>query len=159
MKKLYGLLVKFVYRLTWPFTGLILHNSDRVRIYLVSGGKLLLQKTSYSSQHWSLPGGGIERGELPVLAARRELAEETGIELDKIKFQSIGRARVPLSGKSWPVMNITFYLVELSSLPKAITPRPLEIVDLEWFELTKLPVNLSNTVKVAQTMLEGAKSI
>jgi 8-oxo-dGTP pyrophosphatase MutT (NUDIX family) len=159
MTKLYGILVKVVYRLTWPFTGLILHNSNRVRIYLVADGKLLLQKTSYSSQHWSLPGGGIDKNELPVLAAQRELAEEAGIKLDRVQFKSIGQARVPLSGKSWPVMNITFYFVELPKLQHISTPRPLEIIGLKWFELSKLPSNLSHTVRLAQELLENNKSI
>ncbi len=155
MNKLYGLIVKMVYTVTWPFTGLILHNSNRVRVYVMSGDKLLLQKTSYSSQHWSLPGGGIEKNEPAVLAAQRELFEETGLKLDQAQFKEIGQARIPLNGRSWPVMNIKFFLVELPKLTVATTPRPLEIIDLKWFELNNLPTDLSQTVREAQNFLKG----
>lgn len=153
MNKLYGLIVKLIYTLTWPATGLILHNSNRVRVYVRSEGKLLLQKTSYSSQHWSLPGGGIGRNESPATAARRELAEETGLDLDQTQFEELGQARVPLNGRSWPVMNITYYEVKLPKLPKVSAPRPLEIISLDWFDLSKLPDNISQNVREAQKLL------
>jgi 8-oxo-dGTP pyrophosphatase MutT (NUDIX family) len=53
-------------------------------ILLVDGdGSLLVQ---HRDQHavlgpnlWGLPGGGVEAGETPVVAAHRELLEETGL--------------------------------------------------------------------------------
>src|SRR5579863_5618870 len=42
------------------------------------GGSVLLVRSSYRSE-WSMPGGGIHRGETPEAAAHRELAEEVGI--------------------------------------------------------------------------------
>ena len=44
-------------------------------------GRVLLIRHSYGSGNWLLPGGGIARGEAPLAAAVRELAEETGLEL------------------------------------------------------------------------------
>ena len=42
------------------------------------GPDLLLVRTSYRAG-WHLPGGSVRRGETPEEAARRELAEETGL--------------------------------------------------------------------------------
>lgn len=42
------------------------------------GQALLLVRPSYRAK-WTFPGGGIRPGELPEAAARRELAEETGL--------------------------------------------------------------------------------
>jgi len=52
-------------------------------------GKVLLLKRN-SDQHcgdlWSFPGGKIEVGETPKVAAKRELQEETGLEGCDWKF-------------------------------------------------------------------------
>lgn len=45
--------------------------------------KILLIKTTYGYAY-SLPGGGIKRGEEPLIAAKREAFEEVGIVLDTL---------------------------------------------------------------------------
>ena len=50
-------------------------------------GNVLVVKASYK-QHWGLPGGIIDAGETPRMAAVREVQEETGlaIEPDALQF-------------------------------------------------------------------------
>ncbi|MEX0874260.1 MAG: NUDIX domain-containing protein [Actinomycetota bacterium] len=51
---------------------------------IVREGKVLLIRRGKEpyKDHWSLPGGGIERGERVREAVRREVNEETGLEVD-----------------------------------------------------------------------------
>ncbi|HZU64672.1 MAG TPA: NUDIX domain-containing protein [Novosphingobium sp.] len=50
-------------------------------IALNAAGEVLLVRHSYGPQGWMPPGGGVKRGEDPVLAACRELEEEIGCAL------------------------------------------------------------------------------
>ena len=48
-------------------------------------GELLLVKPSYKN-HWSIPGGVVEKDESPKNACLREIEEEIGIKLSSLKF-------------------------------------------------------------------------
>ncbi len=61
--------------------------SFRPSVYgiIVNDGKALLLNTVHTGTY-SLPGGGIEIGESIENALKRELKEETGIEVELIRF-------------------------------------------------------------------------
>ena len=52
------------------------HEGALIAVYL--GSSLLMLRCSYRAE-WSFPGGGVQPGESPLEAARRELQEEIGL--------------------------------------------------------------------------------
>jgi 8-oxo-dGTP pyrophosphatase MutT (NUDIX family) len=53
-----------------------------VKCVLTSGDDVLLVRHTYGHRSWSLPGGGVKRGEVPIDAARREMHEELGHRIE-----------------------------------------------------------------------------
>ncbi len=62
-----------------------------INIFAVWDGKLLLgrRKGAYGAGEWGLPGGHLEQGETMVLAAARELAEETSLTASGFAFANL----------------------------------------------------------------------
>ncbi len=56
-------------------------------------GRVLLIRHSYGNRRWMLPGGGMKRGEDPLICATREVAEETGICLTAPRLVCISDER------------------------------------------------------------------
>jgi ADP-ribose pyrophosphatase YjhB (NUDIX family) len=59
-------------------------------------GRVLLVRHSYGTGNWMAPGGGMRRGEDPLLAAGRELVEETGCRLEEARVLAL--VEEPLKG-------------------------------------------------------------
>jgi ADP-ribose pyrophosphatase YjhB (NUDIX family) len=94
-------------------------------------GKLLLVRHSYGPSAWALPGGGMQKGEAPEAAARREVAEEVGCSLDNA--QVFATIEETLSGAPH-----TAYLVTGRTQDR---PRPdrREVVEAKFFPVHSLP--------------------
>ncbi len=56
-----------------------------VRILLIKDQKILLVKHK-NRGFWYMPGGGVEAGESPIEAAKRELFEEVNVVCDKFEL-------------------------------------------------------------------------
>jgi len=96
-------------------------------------GALLLARLSYRNS-WGLPGGLLKRGETPADAARREVREETSIDVvlvgdPAVVVDSVGR-RVDVVFKARPAAGVD---------PDAARVGSPEIVELAWFAADDLP--------------------
>lgn len=71
-------------------------SSGQLQVLLVKpGGPFWKNKDAGA---WMIPKGGVEPGETPIEAARREFEEETGMRLDAVPFPL---ARVRQAGGKW----------------------------------------------------------
>lgn len=71
-----------IFWISWPLLWWYLRDSRRSRVLVVARGAVLLVEPWLGNGTWSLPGGGLHKGERAVDGAVRELAEETGIRID-----------------------------------------------------------------------------
>lgn len=55
-----------------------------VKIVINCQDKILFVQHSYGRKEWSLPGGGVKKGEKLEDTAKREVREEVGIQLDTV---------------------------------------------------------------------------
>ncbi len=101
--------------------------------------RLLLVRHSYGSRSWSVPIGGINRGEPPEDAARRELREETGCEPGQLQFVGVQQECVHGAHNA-----IHVFAAKVQGKPK---PDNREIVEARFFPLHSLPEPLSQLTR------------
>lgn len=103
---------------------------------LVRGGRILLGRRAgppYAGT-WDLPGGFLEAGETPEAALRRELREELGIR--------VGRLRLLGFYTDWyGAGGIPLLAVVYRATPPRGTIRPSDdVAEARWFPLEALPL-------------------
>jgi ADP-ribose pyrophosphatase YjhB (NUDIX family) len=96
------------------------------------GRVLLLRHVLRKGSGWGVPGGFLKSGEQPEEAIRRELREETGLELDSVELAFV-RA---LAG----VRQVeVIFRARMKSDALAGVEKGFEIDRAEWFDTDSLP--------------------
>ena len=107
-------------------------------------GRVLLVRHSYGSGLWALPGGGCGRSEAPEDAVRREIDEELGLALARLRM--IETLEETVSGAPH-----TAYIFTARA---AGEPRPdcREVIAAQFFAPDALP---EDTGRITRRRLEG----
>jgi 8-oxo-dGTP diphosphatase len=96
-----------------------------------NGKVLLLEHILRPGSGWGIPGGFIEHAEQPETAARRELREETGIELENLRMLRVRTLNRHIE-----------FLFRAESNEKAEV-KSREIKSLGWFAVDEMPEEMS----------------
>ncbi|GMN13869.1 NUDIX domain-containing protein [Altererythrobacter sp. MTPC7] len=122
---------------------------DGVSVILRSrAGEILLVRHAYGPQVWTLPGGGMKRGEEPVETARREMQEELGAVLVDARY--LGFVDETLSGSP----HRAHVVIAGLDAPPAADRR--EIESAAFFALDALPQPLSTLAATRIALLGQA---
>lgn len=149
----YAYLGKVAHAAASPLLRVYMRDGRRVRVLVADErGEILLVRSWFGHQRWSLPGGGIKRGEKPAAAAARETFEETGVSLDERKCTRLGEFE---NADSNAPFTVDCWMAEIQKQPARIAARHrLEMLDVAWFALDRLPTNRSRTVDRALRLYE-----
>jgi 8-oxo-dGTP pyrophosphatase MutT (NUDIX family) len=103
------------------------------RVLLVDDAERVLlihERIEDGSTHWLTPGGGVEHGEHPREAARREAFEETGIEIDLADDAEA----VHVTRRDWSWAGVDYDQVDhffLVRVPEGTEVRPHHLTAME----------------------------
>lgn len=134
------LLYRFLYSLATIYWKIFRPKSRGVVCLIEFENKILLARNTYGDRKWIFPGGGCKRGEAAEKAARREVAEEVGINLEQVS--KIGDYTDTEMNK-----NAVVYCFYAKTESPELNIDKNEIAEAAWFEWTKLPQPLSIDTK------------
>ncbi len=84
---------------------------------------------------WDIPGGFLDEGEHPLDGVRRELLEETGLEVEPLDFLGVWMDRYGGDSTAEATLNLYWTARVLGG-----EARPADDVDdLRWFDVHELP--------------------
>ena len=134
MRKLYFKIHDWIFSF---FTG----QTVGVRVMLVYKDEILLVKHSYR-RFWYMPGGRVDGRESPIIAAKREVYEETNIECPN---------NLELFGLYYSIQKnhddyVALYIASLNEEAK-FKADGQEIAEIKWYKFDALPEDISPATK------------
>ena len=122
------------------------HPQVAVGAIVIDDGKLLMIRRAADPGRnlWTIPGGRVENGELLAQALRREVQEETGLEV--VPGDLVGILEVPGD----PHYVILDFYADVNG-GRELVPQQDEVADARWVSLAEVP-ELECTPRFLETM-------
>lgn len=136
---------KFGFSLLKPLAGFMLSGSTRVRALIIAQDEVLLARSWVGSQRWSMPGGGIRKGEKPKNGLKRELHEELDLNIQTEHYRQIMKIKQNEHGAEFAVIIFQMNVEE----KRSFKIRKSEIIEAAWHKIDALPDNLHPLVNEA----------
>ena len=126
-------------------------NSEPTACAIVEeGGRVLLARRRYEpfAGRWDLPGGFLEEGEHPLDAIRRELREETGLDVEPDRFVGVWIDRYGDAQDAPSTLNLywTAHVVGGDAAPAD------DVSELGWFDVDALPARDETAFHIADVL-------
>jgi 8-oxo-dGTP diphosphatase len=113
-------------------------------------GRVLLIRHLYR-QRWGVPGGLLQRRETPNDAARREVREEVGLDVELIGEPAVNvdadPRRIDIVFRARPVDETD---------ADRVRPSSVEVLEARWFHPTELPELQFETAQVIQSLARAS---
>ena len=127
-------------RLECPECGFVAYASSKATAGALvedDEGRLLLARRAHEPfrGRWDIPGGFLEEGEHPLDGLRRELREETGLEVEPLEFLGIWIDRYGGDSSAEATLNL-YWTARVTGGEAAPAD---DVDDLRWFERAELP--------------------
>ncbi len=100
-------------------------------------GRLLLARRAHEPAQglWDVPGGFLDEGEEPLAGLRRELREETGLEIEPLEFFRLWMDRYGEGDGAQATLNLSWTARVVGGEPHASD----DVAELRWFAPDELP--------------------
>ena len=99
-----------------------------------------LRNASHGAGEWSFPGGHLEFGETVFETAKREVKEETDLDIDTFELISVCDEMRYIKTDNKHYLNLSVLGHYKGSEPKNMEPHKCQ--EWKWFPLNNLPENL-----------------
>src|SRR5579884_520740 len=106
-------------------------------VFIFKNGRFLIGKrmSAHGEGSWSIPGGHMEFGESLEATAKREVKEETGLEIHHIRFGGVTNDYFATEGKHY----ITIWMLSDWKSGEPTITEPDYFVEQRWVDFDNLP--------------------
>ncbi len=108
-----------------------------IGVFIFKDGKFLMGKRmgSHGEGSWSVPGGHLEFGESFADTAKREVLEETGVNIKNVRFGAVTNDYFENEQKHY----VTIWMLADHESGEATILEPEKFVNQGWFDFDTLP--------------------